>query len=272
APVQPAASGAAAAPPRHAPAFTHAPGGPGAPAAPAASPGAVTIDALRQAWPNVMEAIKGQKRVAAMIIGNASVASFDEGVLTLRFPRQGDVKGFQGGKYEDLLKQVLNTMFGINVVIRAVTGGGDAPSPARRQGPGPGAGPAPAAPPAPSPYGQASPSAHGQPPSGQPPAASTPPNSQPPTGQSYPSGPGGSPAMPGQAGGSANGGSGGTHSFGSPVMSGGDVPPLPPPPAPDDEDFDPDDDMSSSTTVHDLTGMALVQRELGAQIIAEYDD
>ena len=47
--------------------------------------------------------------------------------------------------------------------------------------------------------------------------------------------------------------------------------PLPPPP--DDEDFDPDDeDMSSSTTVNDLTGMALVQRELGAQVIAEYDD
>ena len=56
-------------------------------------------------------------------------------------------------------------------------------------------------------------------------------------------------------------------------MSGGDVPPLPPPPPPDDEDFDPDEeDMSSSTTVNDLTGMALVQRELGAQIIAEYDD
>jgi hypothetical protein len=61
--------------------------------------------------------------------------------------------------------------------------------------------------------------------------------------------------------------------FGSPVTSsGGDLPPLPPPPS-DDEDFDPDDeDMSSSTTVNDLTGMALIQRELGAQVIAEYDD
>jgi len=57
------------------------------------------------------------------------------------------------------------------------------------------------------------------------------------------------------------------------MSGGGDLPPLPPPPAPDDEDFDPDDeDMSSSTTVNDLTGMALVQRELGAKIIAEYDD
>jgi DNA polymerase-3 subunit gamma/tau len=276
APVPPSAAGGPAAPQRPAPQFTHAPSAPGAPAAsaaPAASRGEVTLDVLRQAWPNVVEAIKAKGRVAAIVIGNASVASFDEGVLTLRFPRQGDVKGFQGSRYEDLLKQAINAMFGINVVIRAVTGGGDAPSPGRRQGPGPG--PAPAAPPAQSPYGQAPPSSHASPPSGQPPAVPPAPDyPQPPTGQSHPSGPGGAPALAGQAGGSAaNGGGGGTNSFGGPVMSGGDPPPLPPPPPPDDEDFDPDDeDVSSSTTMNDLTGMALVQRELGAQIIAEYDD
>jgi DNA polymerase-3 subunit gamma/tau len=222
----------------------------------------VTLDALRQAWPNVVEAIKARGRVAAIVIGNASVASFDEGVLTLRFPRQGDVKGFQGSKYEDLLKQAINAMFGVNVVIRAVTGGGDAPSPGRRQGPGPG--PAPAAPPAQSPSGQPSSSSHGQPPADPPP-----PDYPPQNGQANAAA-----VTAGHAGGSAgNGGGGGTNSFGSPVMSGGDLPPLPPPPPSDDEDFDPDDeDMSSSTTVNDLTGMALVQRELGAQIIAEYDD
>ena len=89
----------------------------------------MTVDVFRQAWPSLVEAIKSKGRVAAIVIGNASVASFDEGVLTLRFPRQGDVKGFQGSKYEDLLKQAITAMFGINVVIRAVTGGGDAPSP-----------------------------------------------------------------------------------------------------------------------------------------------
>ena len=269
APVQPPASGGPASQ-RPAPAFTHAPGAQGAAAAaPATSRGGdVTLDALRQAWPNVVEAIKAKGRVAAIVIGNASVASFDEGVLTLRFPRQGDVKGFQGSKYEDLLKQAINAMFGVNVVIRAVTGGGDAPSPGRRQGPGPG--PAPAAPPAQSPSGQPSSSSHGQPPADPPP-----PDYPPQNGQANHSGPGAAAVTAGHAGGSAaNGGGGGTNSFGSPVMSGGgEAPPLPPPPPPDDEDFDQDDeDMSSSTTVNDLTGMALVQRELGAQIIAEYDD
>jgi DNA polymerase-3 subunit gamma/tau len=259
--------------PPPAPAFTPAPGAPGAPQAPDTPRGTVTIDALRQAWPNVIEAIRSKSRVAWIVIRNASVASLDEGVLTLRFPRQGDVKGFQGTKYEDLLKQELNAMFGVNVVIRAITGGGDAPSPGRRPGPGP------AAPSAPGTYGQGPSTSHGQPPSGQQPSAAPTPADHPqPPGpsatQPRSQRPGGAPGLAGQARGPAGSGGGeGTHPFGSPAVSGADLPPLPPPPAPDDGDFHPDDeDMSSSTTVNDLTGMALVQRELGAQIIAEYED
>jgi DNA polymerase-3 subunit gamma/tau len=224
----------------------------------------VTVDVLRQAWPTVIESIRSKSRVAWIVIRNASVASFDEGVLTLRFPRQGDVKGFQGTKYEDLLKQELTTTFGVNAVIRAITGGGDAPSPARRPGPGP------VAPPAQSPYGQPPSS---QPSSGQPPAVPPSDYPQSSTGQSYPPGPGAPGSASPAAGPAGSTGGGGTNSFGSAVASGGDLPPLPPPPPPDDEDFDPDDeDMSSSTTVNELTGMALVQRELGAQVIAEFDD
>ena len=60
---------------------------------------------------------------------------------------------------------------------------------------------------------------------------------------------------------------------GSTGFPSGDLPPLPPPPSPDDEeDFDPDDEDMSDSVAHDLTGMALVQRELGGQVIAEYDD
>ena len=42
---------------------------------------------------------------------------------------------------------------------------------------------------------------------------------------------------------------------------------LPPPP---DEEFDPDDEDTTASA--ELTGMALVQRELGARIIGEYED
>ena len=47
--------------------------------------------------------------------------------------------------------------------------------------------------------------------------------------------------------------------------------PLPPGPD-DDEDFDPDDEDMSVAVPDQLTGMALVQRELGGQVIAEYED
>ncbi|HEX9042171.1 MAG TPA: DNA polymerase III subunit gamma and tau [Trebonia sp.] len=292
---QPQAPAAAEAQPsaasqRPAPAFTHAPGAAVAPAAAAGPRGSVTVDVLRQAWPGVVEAIKAKGRVAAIVIGNASVASFDEGVLTLRFPRQGDVKGFQGSKYEDLLKQAIAAMFGVNVVIRAVTGGGDAPSPARRPGPpsAPSApnGQQPSSPGQPSPDpqapGQQAPGrqAPGQSPDvprpdypsssaaagpGVPPAAL-------PSGQPYGAGPGSSGAGAGQPWGAGNGTGSGTPSFGGPVSAGGDLPPLPPPPSPDDEDFDPDDEDMSAPAISELTGMALIQRELGAEIIAEYDD
>jgi DNA polymerase-3 subunit gamma/tau len=56
------------------------------------------------------------------------------------------------------------------------------------------------------------------------------------------------------------------------VAASGDLPPLPPAPPPDDEDFDPDDEDMSVPVSNELTGMALVQRELGGQVIAEYED
>jgi DNA polymerase-3 subunit gamma/tau len=208
----------------------------------------VTIEALVQAWPGVLEAVKAQGRVAAIVIGNASLVSLDEAVLTLRFPRQGDVKGFVNSKYEDLLKQVINTMFGINVVVRAVTGGGDAPA-ARRPAPAP----APPPPPVPTPS-EPAPASRPAPPEPAGPSAAYP---------AEPSGP---------AGGSGGGAGSATGAFGSTGLSSGDLPPLPPPPPPDDEDFDPDDEDMSVAVPNELTGMALVQRELGGQVIAEYDE
>ena len=113
---------APASPQRQAPQPPPAPAASSAAAGPTAR-GAVTTEALVQAWPHVLDSVKAKGRVAAIVIGNASVVSLDEAVLTLRFPRQGDVKGFVNSRYEDLLKQVITAMFGINIVVRAVTGG-----------------------------------------------------------------------------------------------------------------------------------------------------
>jgi DNA polymerase-3 subunit gamma/tau len=198
----------------------------------------------------VLDAVKAEGRVAAIVIGNASVVSLDEAVLTLRFPRQGDVKGFANSRYEELLKQVINTMFGINVVVRAVAGG-DTPPSAGRSGPAPAP---PAAPP---------PSAPRESPAPRP----TPPESAGPSA--------GHPQAPSAPGAGSSDGAGGAQGpFGKTDLPSADLPPLPLPPSPDedDEDFDLDDEDMSDSVPHDLSGMALVQRELGGQVIAEYTE
>jgi DNA polymerase-3 subunit gamma/tau len=204
----------------------------------------------------VLEALKAKRRVAWMLLSNASVVSLDEGVLTLRFPRAGDVKGFQSSGYEDLLKQVLQARFGVSVVVRAVSGGDPPPGERRRGGPGP-VPPVPSAPPVPPALAQQAPA--------QPPAAVHPEDT--PDGAYRPPDEPGRPAMaappppsappPDQAGQRG----GGARPFG--------IPDLPPPP---DEEFDPDDEDMAGPVSAELTGMALVQRELGARIIAEYED
>ena len=220
---------------------------PGA-AAPAGPRGAATAETLRQGWDGVLEALKAKRRVAWMLLSNASVVSLDEGVLTLRFPRQGDVKGFQSSGYEDLLKQVLQARFGVNVVVRAVSGGDSPPGERRRQGPGPV--PPSLAPPAGQPAGARP---------GEAPAAADPPSDPPPVApRPAAAAPPSAPAPPADGAGRRGGGTG---PFG--------ISDLPPPP---DEEFDPDDEDMAVPVAADLTGMALVQRELGAQVIAEYED
>jgi DNA polymerase-3 subunit gamma/tau len=239
-----AASPAAASPAPPSPATAAAPTSAGTTAR-----GGVTTETLIQAWPNVLDAVKAQGRVAAIVIGNASLVSLDEAVLTLRFPRQGDVKGFVNSRYEDLLKQVINTMFGINIVVRAVAGG-DTPPPAGGR-------------PGPAPVPPAAPPAAPQEPAAPRPAPAE--SAMPPV--PYPQAP--SATDTGSAG-----GAGGTQGpFGKTAFPSADLPPLPPPPSPDDEeDFDLEDEDMSDSVAHDLSGMALVQRELGGQVIAEYTD
>ena len=239
---------------RQASAAASVPGASGAPAssrsgaAPPAGPRVATAETLRQGWDGVLEALKAKRRVAWMLLSNASVVSLDEGVLTLRFPRQGDVKGFQSSGYEDLLKQVLQARFGVNVVVRAVSGGDPPPGERRRQGPGPV--PPPPAPPA----GQPAGARPGETPAAADPPADAPPAAPRPAAAAPPS----APAPPSDGAGRRGGGTG---PFG--------ITDLPPPP---DEEFDPDDEDMTVPAAADLTGMALVQRELGAQIIAEYED
>jgi DNA polymerase III subunit gamma/tau len=164
--------------------------------------------------------------VAWMLLSNASVLSLQDGILTLRFPRDGDVKGFSVSGHDAVLKRVLSDRFGLNVTVRGMAGVDAVPAAAPRSG------------------GSAS-------------------------GGSASGGPalGGRPAAPARR----------------------DPAPAPPefvppefaglPDEPDDDDMPPDelapdepspDDQPVQET--ELSGMDLIQRELGGQVIGEFED
>ncbi|MBV9381621.1 MAG: hypothetical protein JO242_13240 [Streptosporangiaceae bacterium] len=219
----------------------------------------------------MLDAIRAQRRVAWILLSNASVVSLDEGVLTLQFPRPGDVKGFTSSGYEDLLKQVLIARFGLSVTVRAVSGGDPPPAGQRRGGPG-----------------------------GQPPGRGQGRGGPGPAGPAG-TGPGGAGSGGRSAGSSRFSGSSGADSAaraGAPAKGAAKPRPDYEPPPPDAEyPFGDDDDpvsgeagFADGTDLNgmdppsgsalrtaapgsaELTGMDLIQRELGGQIIGEFED
>ena len=121
-----AAAPAAAAPVPAAP----VPAGPTPAPAPARPPGApADADSLRRDWDGVLSAVKGVRRVAWILLQNATVQSLEDSVLTIRFAKEGDVKGFASSGCDADLKRVLSASFGLNVQVRAMSG----PGPGDRQ-------------------------------------------------------------------------------------------------------------------------------------------
>jgi DNA polymerase-3 subunit gamma/tau len=208
----------------------------------AAASGRLDVSAVRRAWPDILERVKGRSRAAWMVLmEGVQVASIEGTVLTLAFDQEGKRKGFVNGGRDAVVREALKEFLGVDWRIETVTGAasGSAATPApggREPGPGgdglAGAGPvsgaAVSASPAP-----ATPKGLGSPAGAAGSAAATVP---PPP----------SPSMP-------------------------DEPP-PPPPAPLDEqdEVDPEGDANADGD-GEHSGMALIQRELGGQVIQEID-
>jgi DNA polymerase-3 subunit gamma/tau len=188
-------------------------------APPATSPttGSASADSLRQNWNAVLDAVKRERRVAWIVLSNASVQSLEDGVLTLRFARDGELKGFTTSGCDADLKRVLSTGFGLNVMIRGVTGADPVSAGTRSAGPA-SPGPASAGP-------------------GPEPASS------------------GRPSRP-----PADARSGAPRRYDEPPS--GEMP--------SDDPDEPADDQASGEP--ELTGMDLIQRELGGQVISEIED
>lgn len=117
--------------------------------APAPEPaGPVTVQRMRDAWPEVLARLEDISRTSWLLASNAEVSGLDDDVLTLSFSSQADVAKFKqraagGGPSEDL-RQAILAVLGIRVKYLAKHDGPAAAPSAPPAAP-------PSAPPAPSP-------------------------------------------------------------------------------------------------------------------------
>jgi DNA polymerase-3 subunit gamma/tau len=168
-----------------------------------------------------------ERKVAWLLLRNASVLSLEDGVLTLRFPREGDVKGFSVSGHDAVLKRVLSSDFGLNVTISGVAAGDVAAQTGRP--------------------GTAAPAA------ARPPAVRRDPAPAP------------SEAAPPEFAGPESAG----PEFARPEFAGPYDEPDDMPPGGSHEDEPSPDDRAVRNA--ELTGMDLIQRELGGQVIGEFE-
>ena len=303
---------------------------PAAHADPGQQRGAAPLDAdtLRERWPDILDTVRSERKVAWMLLNSASVQELRNGLLTIAFPSEGNARGFAASGHDQVLIGALAAMLGLNVRVRAVAGGPAAAGsrPVSSGGHGPAGGdlqhpPADAPPvqagPAPGREGAGPSSAGRQGPDPVPSGPSAPGTSAPGTSTPGTSGPGGSarPAGTGQpgagsrvAGPQAAAGSqaasrpgrpaqgqaaapGNAHPASTAQAAGGPSPGpaaatvtraqrsepaerrTPPPAAAfADEEWPDDATGSGGAGAPDLTGMELIRRQLGGQVIEEIEE
>jgi DNA polymerase III subunit gamma/tau len=112
-------------------------GRPNASPGPGRGPGPVDADTLRQRWPEILDAVRSEGKVAWMLLNTASVQELENGVLTIAFPSGGNARGFASRGHDQILTGALAAMLGLNVRVRSVSGGPPVP-PGQ---PGPASGP-----------------------------------------------------------------------------------------------------------------------------------
>ncbi|WP_067450494.1 DNA polymerase III subunit gamma and tau [Actinomadura macra] len=233
--------------------------------APAASGGGMDVATIQQYWPDIVEAVKQKSRATWMVImSGVRPVSLEGRILTLSFDAEGSRLGFVNGNRDVILLEVFKERLGVDWRIETVVGGappaggrggsnpGGAPrgggggGQASRSGPGGG-------------FGTASSSGFG--------SASAAPTSRPPTPSAQPSAPQSRPSAPKPAQSAASQDPG-------PLPPPPDEPPPPPEPSPVDEsdEVDPEGDADAEGNEAEMNGMALIQRELGGQIIKEIDN
>jgi DNA polymerase-3 subunit gamma/tau len=95
------------------------------------SKGSVDVTAVRQMWPEVVERVKEYKRVTWMLLmEQVQVATVDDRVVVLAFTNEGKRRGFSASGHDEIVRQALIDVLGLDRRIDAVLDPGAGPTPA----------------------------------------------------------------------------------------------------------------------------------------------
>jgi DNA polymerase-3 subunit gamma/tau len=95
---------------------------------PAAAPGTLDVAALRRLWDSVLDAVKQRSRTAHALMLSSQIESLDDRTLTLSFKTPTLASRF-ANDVADFVAEALREVVGIDLVLRAVSGGSAAPAP-----------------------------------------------------------------------------------------------------------------------------------------------
>jgi DNA polymerase-3 subunit gamma/tau len=97
-----------------------------APSSPAKPVGPVTLQLVKDAWPQILDAVKAVKMNAWLVVVTATVRKYENDVLTLTFPSENDIASFrpQAGATQnvsDVLREAIQKVLGVRVKFVAKT-------------------------------------------------------------------------------------------------------------------------------------------------------
>jgi len=104
----------------------------------------IDLNVLRSRWPEILDTVREVSKVAWILLSKATADALEGNVLTTAFDTEGNAKGFANSGSDGYLADVLQSMFGVRPVIRAVVNpaAGRGGGPVGPTGPGRSRGPA----------------------------------------------------------------------------------------------------------------------------------
>lgn len=86
------------------------------------------VHAVRRMWPNLLDEIRRKKKVTWMLAERVNVLGMDSGRLTLGFTEAGALKVFGGSGHQEVVRQAIIDLLGVDLTVEGVLDPGARPT------------------------------------------------------------------------------------------------------------------------------------------------